>query len=355
MKIKKLSMLAAVGAMFATALAPLANVSAWTVSPVSGNGSKVTIKREVKNTSNNVTNTFTYSVSADTTNNPAAVSGYPTAASIVFNNVAPTNNTAVKTADLDFSSAVFTKVGDYNFTITETGSTDTTSYPTSTKSYVVTVSVRNETSSGAPTGEHVATLGSVKEYSATNKLTTILGNDTEVVFDAGAVRTYATLTKQVTGNNADEDACFGVKLSLAGGAGLSYSISGSTCPDQPAAVAGNGDTIVYIKHNETITIGRNNNINEIPLGSTFKAEEQGATDYETFIDGSTTNSKTSAMKTLVDAGASTFNTANRINIVNHKETPPRTGVVFSILPFIIIALIGIFGAAYVAKTKKVTE
>ena len=355
MKHKKLSILTAIGAMFAVALAPLANVSAWTVSPAEGNGSIVTIKREIKNASTIVTNTFTYSISAASTGNPAAVSGYPTSAQIAFTNAAPTDNTVVGSADIDFSTAVFNKVGDYTFIISETGTTDATSFPLSAKTYEVVISVRNETNNGVPTGNHVATLGAVTLTGASTKLSTIQGANSLVIFDASVVRTYVTVKKQVTGNNADEDLCFAIQVTFTGNANVGYSLSGSSCPDQPASVDGNGSTIIFLKHNETATIGKSGSISEIPIGATFKVVEQGATDYETFIDGSTTNSKTSAIKTVAAIDSDTFDATNRITVVNNKETAPRTGVIFSVLPFIIIALIGIFGAAYVAKTKKVTE
>ena len=50
----------------------------------------VTVTKNVTGVTNNVTNTFGYTIAADTTFNPAAVTNYPTTASIAFSNAAPT-------------------------------------------------------------------------------------------------------------------------------------------------------------------------------------------------------------------------------------------------------------------------
>ena len=350
---KKLSILAG-AAVLATSLTPLANVSAWTVSPATG--SAVTLKREINNVSSAVTNTFTYTITPGTSN-PGTVTGLPATTTIVLNNVAPTGGKVVGSVNIDFTTAVFNALGDYTFVITETGSSDSVNYPTSTDSYTAYVSVRNEMSGTVPTGNHVAVLGWVSE-TAGNKLTTYTGTNSEAVFAGGAVRTYAVVSKNVTGNAAEIDQCFELAVTFTGAAGANFDFeSDTTCTGNPSTVSGNGSTSIYLKHGDIAYLGGNGSTiaSEIPVGITWSVAEQGASDYETYIDGSTTNSKTSATKTTAIATAQTFNDTNRINVVNHKESAPNTGIVLSILPFVIIAMIGIVGAAYVAKTKKVTE
>ena len=365
MKNKRLPIITA-GATLATVLMPLANVSAFSpaVSPLStqDGGNVYTIKREITGANTKVNNTFTYTITPDT-NNPAAVTGLPTP-TIVFSDVEP-GAVVSASADINFGTVSFTKVGDYYFTITETASTNVSNYPVSTDSYTAYVSVRNVTgANGALTGEHVALLGTPRITNG-GKVNDYTGTDTEVVFDGGIARTYVEISKTVAGNAADEDECFAFDLTFtyADAVGVNYKFnSNTTCTGNPASVSGNGTTTVYLKHGDTATVGYNNATNpvsyEVPIGSTWSVKENGADTYNTYFDGSSdiTTNKTSATKTTVTVGDTNFNTNNKIAIKNEKQdnsTP--TGIVFSILPFIIIAMIGIFGAAYVAKTKKVSE
>ena len=357
---KRTSILAG-AAVLATSLAPLASVSAFSPAVHPDSGSVYTIIREISGVNTITTNTFTYTITPDS-NNPAEVTGLPTP-TIAFTNVNPAA-TISQSTDIDFSTVNFTKVGDYYFTITETGSTNTANYPLSTDSYTAYVSVRNTTNAdGSLSGSHVAVLGTPK-VTGGSKVNDYTGSDSEVIFDGGVTRTYVEIAKTVAGNDADEDECFAfdVTFTYAASVGVNYALStASTCTGNPSSVSGNGTTTIYLKHNDTATIGVNSATNpatyEVPIGSTWSVKENGAATYNTYFDGSDTIStnKTSATKTTVTVGDTNFNTNNKIAVKNSKESTPETGVIFSILPFIIIALIGIFGAAYVAKTKKVTE
>ena len=361
MKNKRLPIITA-GATLATVLMPLANVSAFTpaVYPAA-NTNIYTIKREIAGANTKVTNTFTYTITP-AANNPATVTALPTP-TISFTDVEPAAVISA-TAEIDFHSVGFTKVGDYYFTITETASSNSANYPVSTDSYIAYVSVRNVTgANGALTGEHEALIGDVR-VTGGNKVNDYTGSDTEVVFDGGITRTYVEIAKTVTGNAADQDECFEFDLTFtyAAAVGVNYDFTtASTCTGNPSSVSGNGTTKVYLKHGDTATVGVNSATNpasyEVPIGSTWSIKENGAATYNTYFDGSDTisSNKTSATKTTVNVGDTNFNANNKIAIKNDKESAPSTGVVFSILPFIIIAMIGIFGAAYVAKTKKVTE
>ena len=143
---KKLSFAAGVAAIalsFAT-IFPAAGVFANTIATGDLTGNPITLRRSVSGITNPVTNTFSYTVTSSSTPTGASVTGYPTSASIAFNNVSPTSGTAEQTTTLDFSAANYSAVGDYEFTITESASTNVSNYPidTADNDYTAIVSVR---------------------------------------------------------------------------------------------------------------------------------------------------------------------------------------------------------------------
>ena len=335
------------GASAILALAPIANVSAATITPTPNS---VTISRSVSGVSNPVTNTFTYTISADASN-PSGATGEPTTASVVFNNVAPVSGTATKTGSVDFSGATYNTLGDYKYTLTETGSTNTTNYPLSNSEYTIYVSVRNVLASGVPTGAFEATL--VMQDSTGAK-------PTQATFTNSASRTHIEISNSVTGNSADVNECFKYKVNIATGNGVSagdtYTVStSSTCSGNPDEITAGTDTYIYLKHEDAITIGSNNGTDQLPIGAGYSVIEEDATDYETYIDGSTTNSKGPATKTTVATDDSSYSSSNVTTFVNNKEIDPKTGVMLSILPFALIAILGTIGAFYVVKTKKANQ
>ncbi len=352
MKHKGLSILAA-GAIVATSLTPLANVSAWTVSPEYGSA-EYYYTRQISGVSGPVTAGFTYTITPLDTN-PASVTGTFGTVGITFDNTAPTNGKVSASEVINFSEIVFSEIGDYGFTIRETESGDPINYPVSTDSYTAWVSVRNEVdNNNVPTGNHTATLVGVTNASG-NKVEAGPTNNA-VVFRSGAVRTYVSIEKSVTGNSADRDECFDIAVNFAGSATGTYTLdTASTCANNPATVAASGSTTIHLKHGESATIGKKNDVSEILIGQQYSATESGATDYKTYIDGSTTDSKTSATKTTVAQDNANFGTNNKISFVNNKEVTPRTGVMLTILPFVLIAMIGTFGAFFVARSKKASE
>ncbi len=301
----------------------------------------LTITRNVKDVTNPVTNTFGYTITADT-NNPGTVTGYPTTASIAFNAVEPnsTSHIATQTTPLDFSGATFSELGDYKFVVREVSSTDSTTYPASTDYYTVLVSVRNELdANNKPTGNLVATL-----------VSQALVNDTtekaDIVFPADSKFSKMSVSKSVTGDLADTEEYFKFKVNINGTTGDKYVISG-----QDATVTYGGasvststtytvgqDNYIYLKDGQTATIGyiENGELCQIPIGTTYSIVEQGATDYKTYVDGSTTNSKSSASKTIKQSALE-----NGTSIVNNKETEPLTGVLFSIAPYAIIVVLAL--------------
>ena len=353
MKRKALSIVAGL-AIVATALIPFANASAWTTSPTGT--TSYSFKREVNNVADNVTNTFTYTITADASN-PASVTGVPATTTIVFNDVAPINNKASKQGILDLSSAVFTELGDYGFVIKETASTNPTEYPVSSDTYTAWVSVRNVTSDGALTGEHSATLVGITD-SSDNKIETDPSGE-NVIFSDGNELTYVEVKAFAKGNSADPNECFKINVHFANDEDDAYTLkTQSTCKNGLAMltsdnITGSNIVTLYLKNGEFATIGIDDDgMYEVPIGLQYAVIEEGASDYKTFIDESAEDNKTSAVKTTVGVDNRDFNLANVTNVVNVKEITPRTGLDRSVLPYIIVAVIGVFGALFVIRSKQ---
>ena len=310
----------------------------------------LTVTKKVENVNDNVSNTFTYSITADQ-NNPAAVTNLPGSLTIAFNNVAPdSNKVATKTATLDLSNVTFTELGDYKFHITETSSSNANTYPVdTTHNYTMYVSIRNvmEPDGITPSDSIIATLvGSVKNNDE--------GAKTDILFETLPLTSF-TISKSVTGNLAEKSKYFKFKVDIKSTTSGTYTITG-----QDASVTYDGQTIntsnvytkgqdnyVYLKHGQTVTIGLNGSSPEIDAGIEYQVIEQGATDYNTYINGSTTDTKTSTLTEL-----SNDSSKNSASFVNHKETATLTGLLINILPFVVLLVLASFGLHTIRKTAK---
>ena len=323
-----------------------------------GKTTSLTITREVEEVTNPVTNTFTYTITPDASN-PTGATGIPTSLTIAFDKETPNaSNIASKTGTLDFSNATFNELGDYKFKVTETGTTDATTYPldpATTTEYYVYISVRNKVdANNTPTGDLIVTLADQTK----NKDT---GNKMDMKFKSKANHTFITLSNNVTGNMARTDKYFEFKINFIDGTdGEEFLISGdSTYASNPTKlVVGGTNNSVWLKHGETIIIGKKGTVNQIPVGLKYQIVEQGATDYKTYIDGSTTNSKTSSQKTTVEAPAGLlmagpqdeFNANNRTSFENNKEEDVLTGVFINIGPFVGLIALAVVGIFIIKKT-----
>lgn len=342
------------------AVVPVLNASAAPVT-IGSDGSGTTngsatipFAREVSNVTNNVTNTYTYTI-APQSSNPAGATGLPTSATVVFNAVAPVGGTATATSAINFTGATFTTVGDYLFTVTETGSTDATNYPVSSDVFTALVSVRNVMSGSTPTGNLEVTLVQSMRDSNGDKVT---GTTT---FTGGSNRTYIQLAGSVAGNNADMNKCFQYQINLpvqtGALAGDSYTINTtSTCSGTSAtAVVGGSSNFVYLRHGETATIGLSGSTNQMPIGVNYTIAKVGDTDYTTNFDGSSTPSTTSVNKTTVAVGAPTYNAQNTTSVVHTKSTAVLTGIVTNIWFYLLLLLAGAAGVSYYAFRRNVQK
>lgn len=299
----------------------------------------VTVTKNVTGVTNNVTNTFGYTIEADTTFNPAAVTNYPTTASIAFSNAAPTAGAVSASTAVDFSSAVFTKVGDYRFRITETSSTDASKYPTDNSYYYLYVSVRyaaNDTD-GTNMVATVAASG-IKNSTAEN------GTKQAVVFDSEPVFTNISISKSVTGNMGDKSAYFDVTVTVPGDTGATYAVTGGSHANNPATIPAGTATTLKIKNGETITIGSSSGTNQIPVGVNYTVAETAVTGYTTTIDTVEQNTTT---KTTVETPS-----GNATAIVNNYDVATLTGVFLNIMPYVVIAAAVVVLFAMVRRSSK---
>ena len=230
--------------------------------------------------------------------------------------------------------------------------------------YEILISVRNQLDDdGYPTGDLTVTL----IPQVVNKD----GDKTDVaLFNSRADRTFIELEKYVSGDNADLGEYFKFRIDFTNATeGDVFTISG-----QDSTVMYHGDTIVtqssfvvgqenyvYLKDGQKIELGIDaDDYSELPIGLSYSITEIDASDYDTYIDGATENNKTSTAKTTESrsGGQMMLMSANSINqnftsFENVKNTSVATGVNSVILPFVIIALLGVVSfAIYFAISKR---
>jgi len=306
----------------------------------------VTVRRNVNDAANNVTNTFGYTIVPDNTYNAANVPGYengvtvtnsPASLSIAFSNVAPTDGTATATNNIDFAGTTFTKPGNYRFKITETSSTNPTTYPVSNEEDYVYVEVRYDTNDNLVAT--VLTQGTVG--SGTTK--------EAVIFDGSVSPTYISISKRVTGNMGDREKYFDVNVTVAGTTGTTYTVEGGSYASNPSTVTAGTQTTLKIKHGETITIGyvTSTTTSQVPIGAQYTVTEPAVTNYTTTVDSGNTNTKTS---NAVENPAN-----NATAIVNNYEVAALTGIFYNIIPYAIIAAVVLILIAIIRKSSKRKE
>lgn len=300
----------------------------------------ITLSRSVTGVTNKVSNTFNYSVTADS-NNPATATGIPTGGTVVFSGVTPTSGTATATGTIEFSGAEFTKNGDYSYVIKETSSTDSTTYPVDTANkYTIKVSVRNASETDFTNDKVVSvTVYKGEGASATKQ------NSSTITFTSASVTRTITIAKTVKGTMADADEYFGIKVNVGGATGATYAVTGQTKSGAPTSITAGTDATLYLKHGETATISG------VVNGTTYSFQELNATDYTTKINGTVASDKKSGSKTV---GATNSNT-----IENEWNRDVLTGVVLKYIPYIVIIGLAIAAIIVVAvrnkKQKEATE
>jgi len=301
-----------------------------------------TISRTITKAKNAITNTFGYTITADS-NNLDGVTGFPTTATVAFNNVSPESGTATATGTIDLSGVKFTKNGDYTWTVTETSSTDATNYPVQAaaeKSYKIRISVRNTSSTNLSSDQaKEVTIFGYEVGAGTNGADQKLAQPT-MPFTSETQYKHIEIKKEVTGNMADVDKCFDVDVTISGSG--TYTVSGGC--SNPASITAGSATTLSLKHNDTIIIGRGTN-EEMPINLEYSYAEKAATNYTQVSGASVTDKKVSS----TDA-------TNVNQIVNNYESATITGAFLNVLPYVVIVAIAVAGVVYlVIRNKKQKE
>jgi len=326
--------------------------SAVTVSENADSPQSMTIHRYVHGVTNPVTNTFTYSITEDP-NNPAKVSNLPESATIEFDAVQPSNGLATKSTVLDLSGVGFSALGDYKFHIKEISSSNSNTYPKSNKEYIAMVSVRNEVDeNGKPTGNFIPTLVAQARDAES-------GDKTEVVFESSAKFTYIEISKEVTGNLGESDRYFLFSLSVNGaskgdkfvieGQDDEIVVDGQTVQPSKEYVVGESNKI-YLKHGQTITIGKSGDLAQMPIGLSYALVEATPAGYTTFINGVEKSSTGWLATAAMENGEITE--ANKIKFVNNRGSAVLTGITSAIAPIAVLAVLGVCGLAITRKLRK---
>ena len=303
----------------------------------------ITVTREVEDVTNPVTNTFTYTITQDSSN-PDTVTGAPTTLQIAFNGENPNaSNVASKSGTIDFTGATFAEPGNYRFIIAETGSTNSTTYPTSSDTYYIYVSVRYDTTQSNDT--LVATLLSQGRLVGDDE--TDPTNKTDIVFSAPAEFTNISITKTVTGDMGSKTKYFDIKVTIPGNTGDTYVVSRGqygTSSTSTTTVTANTETTLQIKHGETLVIGLSGSLNQIPINQSYTVAETAVTNYDTTIDGNVglTITKTSDEDP----------TNNITAIINAYTSNPLTGSLLTISPFLGLILIALLGIILIRRKKE---
>ena len=301
----------------------------------------VNIIKNITNVISEVNVTFTYSVNELRDENPESINGINNSFSISFNNVTPHDNIASVTSSLDLSGLSFSKVGDYYLKICEIASSDESTYPVDNKCYYPLVMVRNELENNIPTGNLIATLlSSVSDGE----------NKTDAIFTTRP-NSFITINNSVTGDMADKEEYFKFKITI-----NSESLENVVIKNQDPVINYNGEEIitsstynsnednyVYLKHGQSITIGKGE-LNQIPTGISYSILEVDKENYKTYINESIDDNKYLEINHI-----SNIENENINNFVNNYELVTFTGVVSDIAPYLILIIIAVIIFAFTRK------
>lgn len=318
----------------------------------------LTITREVEGVTNPVVNTYTYSVAAAQTN-PAAVTNLPANFTIAFDGSETiTNNKVTKTTTLDMSGIVFNQVGDYEFIVKEISSSTPTIYPVDATEWYAYVSVRYVTQDGTPSGTPTATIEATLAPQAKAGNT---GTKADIVFNSSAEFTNISISQNLTGNLADINEYFPVKVEfvnndIADGTQLvvlgAHSTDGSTTVTSSTATVTGGEFTIYLKHGQDVTIGLTDTsasgLQQLPVGLEYEVTLT-ATGYNIYVDDATSavNNTVTVEKTTVSNAAD-----NATRFTSNKEADPLTGFFVNYWPFVLLVALGVTGMYIIKKTSK---
>ena len=151
------------------------------------------------------------------------------------------------------------------------------------------------------------------------------------------IQSLIKITNTVRGNVAEPDLYFKYKVVINGSSNATYTISGQSYSGTGAQTVYSvgRDNYVWLKHNEFVTIGTGNSDSKITPGTSYTISLVNNDDYYTYINGGTTNSKTTGTKSV-----SSSNNTNIESFVNTKDQTVPTGIKTNIpLPYALMVFI----------------
>ena len=167
--------------------------------------------------------------------------------------------------------------------------------------------------------------------------------------------TYIQLHKEVKGDIADLSKDFTFNVKIEGYTGDTYTVvkPDSTTDTYTIARAGTEVTgIDYtLAHNENLTIGKNGNTVQIPVGTNYTITEtsDGYTTTYKYINRTGATEQTGAV--VSDVTMET-DTDNEVKFINTKNAEATTGVFYNVLPFVAAIILAVVGIVLMRKTKK---
>ncbi|HEL2505506.1 TPA: QVPTGV class sortase B protein-sorting domain-containing protein [Streptococcus suis] len=286
--------------------------------------------------------TFTFTISGvssekETTKDGLTVyegltTGLETSKTVSYTNT-DTTDSKEKTVAFDFSGVNYPKPGVYRYLVTETsGNTPGVTY--STKKYVVDVYALSEGDAIKP------------KYIISRQE----GSDAKepIKFNNGLKTTALTISKKVTGNAGDKNKEFGFTITLKAddhyknGSKIFAKINDKTgtSTDKELSMGANQFTL---KDGESLSIDK------LPIGITYKVEENKLEDYKVSAE-LTENNQAKPYNLGEDIKSDA--TSDAIVVTNNKNIDTPTGVAMTIAPYAVMALVGIGGVLYFVKNKK---
>ena len=321
------------------------------------------VQRSITGVTNTVTNTFTYTVTADSSN-PASVTP-PSSATVSFtSSQTVSSNTVTATASPLIAESVWTGLnypqpGTYKFIVSETSSNNTV-YPKDSSTYTVTIYVANEISGGVPTGNLEKTYVGAQKGGSGTKIT----SSQNATFTSAASMSSMTVSNTLKGTAANTNEYFKYTVTINNSlGGTTYNVSGQ----DTSGVTWNGSSVtpsttcsgttctIYLKHNQTATIGVSGSYKQLPVGITYSVTQNNTTsqssNYSTTysVGGGTAASGTSTGNKTMNATASN-NAVAFENTASGGGVP--TGVLIKLFPFLVLLVLSGIGLYTVNKNRK---
>ena len=291
------------------------------------------ITNKITNIRNSIDSTITYQIKPHT-DNPQGVENDLTSYTIDFTDVEVIDNTITKEDEIDFSTVHYTIPGTYRYGIIQESSSDK-SIVLEKKRYQIYVMVTKEEDNSIKVDVQPLVFDfkdlEKKELEYTNKLE------------------YTTISLKQNNEgdykDLDRNTYFKYKLEINSKVGSIYTITG-----QPEKIIYNDEEIetineyevkeednyiyVYLKDGDKITIGLNElEFNEIPKDTEYTITKVNGEKWTTTINGKEIDTIT--LKTKAKD--------NEVLIINSRDYDNAvTGLMYNILPFILMILINTF-------------